>query len=219
MKVRYSIVTISAVLICAGVVLAADSQVALARSDATTTAEAGTKTTVARGLVVIGCRKYAYGRSRCYASRRKHPEVKMFYLFEGPKPKPGRIVDVRGVKRGALIDTTVQPGAAANGRVRLRGYARSTKVVGLARSYNRKRRTLEYFVSLWSFCDRRAYYCMAQGAFKARVPRSLAAKARAATEAWAHPSNKVWLMTLEFNRGKSMQLASIEAVKDSRRRR
>lgn len=221
MRLKIASLAIAALL---GIALAAggarDARATAAkRASVAAGASAKAKPTVVRGLVVLGCRKYSYGRSRCYASRSKHPEVRMFYVFEGPKPKAGRIADVRGLKKGALIDTTPEAGVSAANRARLRGYARSTKVVGVVRSYNQRKRTLNFFVSLWSRCGSRTYYCMAQGKFKAGVPKRLSKKAKAAARAWARSRGKVWLMTLEFNRGKSVRLAAIKAVKDNRRRR
>lgn len=199
------------VVVAAGAGLALDAGVAGARPSA------AAPTTV-RGLVVVGCRKYSGQHLICYAVRPGHPEARMFYVGVGKRPQPGRVADVRGWTSGALIDDNARPQSKYKTWVHLRRSASSVKVVGTVHSFAGKKRSLGFFVSLWTHCGHRTYYCMGEGVFKASVPARALPGAKKAWRKSSGKSKPVWLISVKFRRG-AMRLAAIRSIKDSLRRR
>jgi hypothetical protein len=170
-----------------------------------------------RGLVVIGCRKYSALQSLCYAARRGHPEARSFYVDRNRTPRPGRVADVRGRLEGQLIDAVTQVSGQTTWTI-IRGNASETTVVGTVRSIaGRKTRTISFFVSIWTRCKSKPSYCMAEGAFKARVPSRLNRKAENARTASRRGVNAVFLLSLRFKKGK-VSLTAIDSVPASKRR-
>ncbi len=171
------------------------------------------KPTTVKRLIVVGCRSYSRSQYLCYATRKGHPQAQRFSLSAKARkkpPRPGRVVDVRGWKKGTLIDTTPLAGSGQKTWTRVRGNASSTRALATVHALSRKQRKLDFFV-LIPRSGAESSYSPSGRAFTARVPSRLTkavARSRASSKGGKKP---VRLFSLKFKRG-TMSLAAIKSV-------